>query len=86
MYINHEKKFIFVHIPKTAGSSIHIFFKDFFNILDRSDPLPEIHHKSFSSILNEDYSYRNYFKFAVIRNPYDRFLSAYRDFSQNKYD
>ena len=24
MYINHDKKFIFVHVPKTAGSSIHI--------------------------------------------------------------
>tara|TARA_R100001086_G_scaffold203828_1_gene119802 strand:+ start:171 stop:785 length:615 start_codon:yes stop_codon:yes gene_type:complete len=85
MYINNEKKFIFIHVPKTAGSSIHIFFKDVFNVADRSDPLPDIHHQSVGSILDKDPIYKDYFKFAVVRNPYDRFLSGYRDFSQNKH-
>jgi|9_EtaG_2_1085328.scaffolds.fasta_scaffold13710_3 hypothetical protein len=84
MYINHDKKFIFVHVPKTAGSSIHIFFKDFFSVLDRSDPLPKLHHQSITSILRKYPDCTDYFKFAVTRNPYDRFLSGWRDFYQNR--
>jgi len=84
MYINHDKEFIFVHVPKTAGTSIHICFKDMFGVADRTDPLPDLHHQSITSILRQQPACKDYFKFAVTRNPYDRFLSGWRDFYQNK--
>ena len=84
MYINKNKKFAFIHIPKTAGSSIHIFFKDYFKIKDRSDPIPEKHHKTIKKIYSENEKIKNLFKFAVVRNPYDRFVSAFNDFYQNR--
>ena len=84
MYISHKDKFIFFHTPKTAGSSIHIFFKDHYchNGLDRKDPVPPIHHMKANLFLkyNKDINY--FYKFAFVRNPFDRLVSAYSDFTQ----
>ena len=84
MYINHEKKFIFVHTPKTAGSAMHIFFKDFFAVQDRSDPEPDIHHMGIEEVLQKYPQCEDYFKFGFVRNPWDRLVSAYCDFTQNR--
>jgi hypothetical protein len=81
MFISDEKKFIFIHVPKTAGTSIHISFKNIFAVSDRSDPPPDLHHLKISSLEDK----KDYFSFAVVRNPFDRFLSGYRDFTQNKF-
>lgn len=64
-----KQKFIFIHIPKTAGSSISasIFGKIISN-----------HHTVRDYILDftsEDLE--NYFKFCFVRHPEDRFLSLY---------
>lgn len=84
MYININKKFLFLHVPKTAGSSIHIFFKDYFQVKDRSDPAPEKHHRLIKDVCAENKEFKNLFKFAVVRNPYDRFISGFNDFYQNR--
>ena len=70
MIINDKYKFIFVHIQKTAGTSI----------TDALFKIPEtyqLHHSH--SILNtikiEDY--KDYFKFCFVRNPFDRLISWY---------
>lgn len=84
MYINHDKKFVFIHVPKTAGSSIHVLFKNYFNVQDRSDPLPDIHHISISDLISKDKNLEKYYKFAVVRNPFARFYSGYKDFYQNR--
>ncbi len=82
MFICKKRKFIFVHIPKTAGSSIHMHFKESYNLKggELDDPLPHLHHKKIKDILNENADYKNYFKFCVIRNPFARLFSAYKDF------
>ena len=72
-----------MHVPKTAGTSIHLSFKNIFAISDRNDPLPDFHHLKLSS-LKDKKNLEDYFSFAVVRNPFDRFLSGYRDFSQNR--
>lgn len=59
---------IFIHIPKAAGMSL---VKSIYNI-DKSN------HRSWDFYYNMDYDrFNNYFKFSIVREPIDRFLSAY---------
>lgn len=59
--VNQQKKYIYVHIPKTAGTSIESI-------------VGGLGHKTIGHVLNRDNE--KYFKFAFVRNPYDRFVSA----------
>jgi hypothetical protein len=70
MTINHEKKLIFIHIPKNAGTSIIKAMeceKNYF--IDKS--IEEYKERY------QDY-WDTYIKFTVIRNPICRFISAYK--------
>ena len=69
MTINHEKKLIFIHIPKNAGTSIiksmgveNIYF-------DKTIEQYKEYYKDY---------WIKYTKFTVIREPIDRFISAYK--------
>ena len=83
--INHEHKFIFIHIPKCAGMSIG---KTLIELTKPKDDEPhygtkwnysgfQIHHDEFDEKIWEEY-----FVFTFLRNPQDRLLSQYyyRDF------
>ena len=81
MVICHNKKCIFIHIPKTAGTSIEQFIKD----NDRNPIIllgvrngRSMHHFSALEIksLFPDL-FKKYYKFSFVRNPYDRLLSEY---------
>lgn len=66
--ISHKFRCIFVHIPKTAGNSINrIFGIDWENHKDLARYAQETRAVEFES----------YFKFAIVRNPWDRLLSDY---------
>ena len=73
MIIDHNKKFLFIAIPKTGSTSI----KRRFNIL--KDPPPEQNHINLKEVLYLKPETKNYFKFCFVRNPYDRLVSAYYD-------
>lgn len=64
-------KFIFIHIPKTAGTSITRW-------LDEDIITQNCHHtvRQYSEILQDQYP--SFFKFAIVRNPWDRMLSLYK--------
>jgi hypothetical protein len=67
MSYSDQYKCVFIHIPKNAGTSIIKAFK-----------LEQRGHLEWDRYQQEDPErFRNYFKFAVVRNPYDRFVSAY---------
>jgi len=78
--ISHKRQFIFVHIPKTAGTT-------FSKALDE----PRDHKHSTLEMTIRDGLGRNplkklfrrkilgYFKFAVVRNPWDRAVSLYME-------
>ena len=62
-------KCIYIHIPKNAGTSIQkILFPEY----------PKVGHKSllYHKLYNKK-KFNDYFKFAFVRNPWDRLVSAY---------
>lgn len=65
--INQKSKFIFIHIPKNAGTSV-------FNSLEMQI---SYHYTcaEYKQILGNKYS--KYFKFCFVRNPFERFISLY---------
>lgn len=67
--INHEHKFIFIHIPKTAGTSVA-------KSLGFQKPTAHITAEKIKVVLNAE-KFQSYFKFCFVRNPWDRFLSLY---------
>lgn len=69
MTINHEKKLIFIHIPKNAGTSIIEAMGVENCYHDRPIKDYKKHYKKY---------WREYKKFTVIRDPIDRFISAYK--------
>lgn len=69
MTINHEKKLIFIHIPKNAGTSI-IKAMGVENLyMDKTIEEYKEHYQEY---------WNDYKKFTVVRDPVDRFISAYK--------
>lgn len=68
-----KKRVIFIHIPKVAGTSVS------YGLYGRTLG----HFKA--KMIKENYpkDFDEYFKFALVRNPYDRVYSAYKFIKQN---
>jgi hypothetical protein len=91
----HERKIIFVHIPKTAGSSIEkalgLFRSGNENgygydskVIDgRSVALQHLLPGGIRKIIGEE-AFSRYTKFTVCRNPYNRIVSEYHWRARNK--
>ena len=83
--ISHERKFIFIHVPKTAGCSI---------ISQLGNPKggrhPSWGHRRLSSTLENNSECAGYLKFTFVRNPWDRAVSAFhymqKGGAHNKWD
>lgn len=81
MFINQKHKFLWIWVPKSAGTFIynHPHIKDIY-------PNSCGNHSKFFEIENillntEKETQSHFFKFAFSRNPYDRLVSAYFSFS-----
>jgi tetratricopeptide (TPR) repeat protein len=77
--VDNDKKVFYLAIHKAGSSSIkhELFFKPLFKDYDYSGVVNEINY-----ILGYNYTttlepYKDFFKFAVVRDPYTRFMSAY---------
>jgi len=78
MQIDHNKKLIFVQIPKNASTSICNYF---------GGPNQFVYDKKWTEYQIHFQEYWNdYIKFAVIRNPIDRFISAYKFIRSTDYN
>jgi chondroitin 4-sulfotransferase 11 len=83
MIISDLHKFIFIKIPKTAGSSIvnHLepYLNQEFRNLDSGDhEALALNYPTITSILEKNnIDINNYFKFTFVRNPWDLRLSRY---------
>ena len=81
MVVCYKKKCIFIHIPKTAGTSIEQFLKDngknsidYHGVRDGRS----MHHYTAIDFKRElPWHFNDYYKFSIVRNPYDRLLSEY---------
>lgn len=77
MLVNHKYKFLFVHIPKTSGAAFRTYnrlhlsprwWKRYEEVGQAHDPLT-------AAIADR---YRDYYKFAIVRNSWTLIASAYR--------
>ncbi len=112
MLISHRKKFVFIHIYKTAGTSVRTLFAPHARLRDRLAFHYLISKKIIAVIVrvmrwhNGNYKlftgvhmhapaieikefmgakrYNQYFKFAFVRNPFDRMVSLYTYMKQKK--
>jgi hypothetical protein len=70
--INHKYKFIFLHIPRTGGTSIEkaLFGQDWWGVHPPSKHLT-------AHMAKQIYApyWQDYFKFTFVRNPWDRMVS-----------
>lgn len=73
-------KILFVHIPKTAGSSITKILYDN-NLDDWKREYPR-HHDPYSYLSQANVIDDSVFSFAVVRNPYTRTYSCYKQFNK----
>jgi len=80
MLISHKKKFIFIHIQKTAGSSMVSLLKD--HIPDFTRYMGTHDHALWAKD-KMDFSWNDYYKVAFVRNPWDRLVSWYMMIVQN---
>jgi len=71
--INHKYKCIFIHIPKTGGTSIESVFVS--NAAKTDVPFKHSTAKEYQKKFNRGFS--EYFKFSVIRNPWNLVVSLY---------
>jgi hypothetical protein len=72
----HYKKVLFIHIPKTAGSSIRHFLNHHKLESWKRVPVFTLHDPFFILEQNNDLS--DTYKFAIVRNPYTRAFSHYK--------
>jgi chondroitin 4-sulfotransferase 11 len=70
--INHKHKFLFVHIPRTGGTSIE---KNFPNYTEKRKHWTL---NGLKEILDLEI-FDEYFKFSFVRNPWDFIISKYKD-------
>ncbi len=92
--ISIQKKFLFIHVPKTGGNSIQSILKNFsedeiITINNHQDGVErfELKHRNYNTTkhftlykykkLLDQNLYNQLFKFATIRNPWDRMISWY---------
>lgn len=96
MIISHKHKFIFIKTRKTAGSSIEKFLmsrlgpSDIFGGMEYEDLSPKnlntfrehADHKHIRK--NYPFEWKNYYKFCVERNPWDKAVSFYYWYKESK--
>ena len=81
--LSNTKKFVWFRVPKVASRTM-IYFFDQYKVIDVGFPP----HVSGDHGYGKEYdsNWNSYFKFAFVRNPFDRLLSAYYDKVVNKHD
>ncbi len=77
--VSHEYKCIFIHLPKTGGEAIISLFDKHDNNISKHATALQIR-----DYLGED-TWNEYFKFTIVRNPYDQVISMYSHLRKTKY-
>lgn len=89
-----DHKFIYVHIPKSAGtfikhyllSNIEDGYEENQNQQDYDDKYKTTCERALSAVVPEVPDYKDYFKFTIVRNPFDRVVSMFSYLGGWKFD
>ena len=80
MPLDHQRRAIFIHIPKTGGTSIEQALgiyggEDPFRLFGRQ--LQHLTAREIKQLWVNEHTYNSYFKFCFVRNPWDRLVSEH---------
>lgn len=80
MIVNHDRRFIFFHVPKTAGSSVRAAIARLPGSQDITKPTKHLMPAEIDRVLQpgEVARSRLYFSFCFVRDPWERFGSLHR--------
>jgi hypothetical protein len=81
--ICHKNKFLFIHIPKTAGTAIE---STLVGKITNPNWNAGYKHETLTSMLTKFPESKNYFKFSFVRNPWDLTVSFYHFLWKSDYD
>ncbi len=88
MIINHKRKFVFVCVPKTSSTTLskHFIKVDEINLNGNKSWLKRKWHWPMKNIKKHygHWPIRQYYKFAYHRNPWDRMISSWIEFTSEK--
>lgn len=85
-FSNKKFNFIFIHIPKTGGTSLKKILDDKIKIegWDSKGELITYNKDTHKKFLYEDYiKYNSFYKFTIVRHPY-KWIMSYYNFHKNK--
>src|SRR5262245_58601356 len=75
MIISASRRFVFVHVPKSAGTSIRAALAPFGD--GGSAASPDTTHETLAALLARHPELVTHFKFAFVRNPWERLVSFF---------
>ncbi len=75
MIISHAHRFVFAHVPKTGGIAMRAALEPFADA--DADVLRETTHETLPALVARKPELSGYFKFAFVRNPWERLVSFY---------
>ena len=88
MIINHKRKFVFICVPKTGSTTLSKHFIKTDNLNIERSWMKEMYHWPMAK-LDKKYAHKGtplheYFRFAYHRNPWDRMVSSWIDFTSDR--
>ena len=85
MIYSNSNKFMFYHIPKTAGQSLHNVLRKY-TVGDHVNEYYVTRDMTHTAVEHtwDKYKGSEYFSFAIVRNPYDRMFSLYNFLTRRK--
>ncbi|MGZ9812024.1 sulfotransferase family 2 domain-containing protein [Pseudoroseicyclus sp. H15] len=93
MRISHEKKFIFLAVPRTGSTSLRDLLDPYsdiksVHITETNRNHPYYHHisaRELKDIFDKNgWDFSSYSKFCVVRNPFDRVVSLYHHYLKHR--
>jgi hypothetical protein len=84
--ISHQHRFIFVHVPRTGGTSVETVLRPYASIsLAEPGSWPDRNRTWRNKFLFDSLKqHPDYYSFLFVRNPWDRFVSNWKYFYPNK--
>ena len=72
--LSKQHQFVFVHVPKTGGASVVEILRALYQ--EKKPPCAHLTASEYRRMLGHS-QFDAYYKWAIVRNPYERFLSSY---------